>query len=290
MVPDLDAAVALVGTHPRVRAVTAAGDLVGADWAVGGQSERAVQPRRAGAGRRGRGASWPAPSTRAAELADRARRGPRRGAAPAPPTSRPRSPPGRPPTARAPPSPRSSPSSGPPPARRPPRPSGTSPPGSAPRGDLEQVAGRRSPGSSSGWPTPRPRRSRRSPRPRRATGCAPRSPPPARPRPRPGSPSAPRRSGPAPCTAGPSRCAARPARSAPPASGRPPPGSPGSGAPPWRPRVRADAETALAALATSLARAAAERDALAVGPQLRPRPSCSRSGPASARRPPTSTG
>ncbi|HEY0409980.1 MAG TPA: chromosome segregation protein SMC, partial [Candidatus Dormibacteraeota bacterium] len=39
VVPDLDAAVALVGTHPRVRAVTAAGDLVGADWAVGGQSE-----------------------------------------------------------------------------------------------------------------------------------------------------------------------------------------------------------------------------------------------------------
>ena len=39
VVPDLDAAVALVRTHPRVRAVTAAGDLVGADWAVGGQSE-----------------------------------------------------------------------------------------------------------------------------------------------------------------------------------------------------------------------------------------------------------
>ncbi len=38
LVPDLDAAVTLVGTHPRVRAVTAAGDLVGADWAVGGQA------------------------------------------------------------------------------------------------------------------------------------------------------------------------------------------------------------------------------------------------------------
>ncbi|TQN41831.1 condensin subunit Smc [Blastococcus colisei] len=39
LVPDLDAAVALVGAHPRVRAVTAAGDLVGADWAVGGQTD-----------------------------------------------------------------------------------------------------------------------------------------------------------------------------------------------------------------------------------------------------------
>src|SRR4051812_45525078 len=39
VVPDLDAAVTLVRTHPRVRAVTSAGDLVGADWAVGGQSE-----------------------------------------------------------------------------------------------------------------------------------------------------------------------------------------------------------------------------------------------------------
>ncbi|TFV89040.1 AAA family ATPase, partial [Blastococcus sp. CT_GayMR16] len=39
VVTDLDAAVAVVRTHPRVRAVTAAGDLVGADWAVGGQSE-----------------------------------------------------------------------------------------------------------------------------------------------------------------------------------------------------------------------------------------------------------
>ncbi|MCA0146526.1 chromosome segregation protein SMC [Blastococcus sp. LR1] len=37
LVADLDAAVALVRTHPRVRAVTAAGALLGADWAVGGQ-------------------------------------------------------------------------------------------------------------------------------------------------------------------------------------------------------------------------------------------------------------
>ena len=39
VVPDLDDAVALVGAHPRARAVTAAGDLVGADWAVGGQAD-----------------------------------------------------------------------------------------------------------------------------------------------------------------------------------------------------------------------------------------------------------
>jgi chromosome segregation protein len=39
LVSDLDAAVELVATHPRVRAVTAAGDLVGADWAVGGQTD-----------------------------------------------------------------------------------------------------------------------------------------------------------------------------------------------------------------------------------------------------------
>src|SRR6185312_257662 len=37
VVPGLDDAVALVRTHPRVRAVTATGDLVGADWSVGGQ-------------------------------------------------------------------------------------------------------------------------------------------------------------------------------------------------------------------------------------------------------------
>ncbi|MDP9391181.1 MAG: chromosome segregation protein SMC [Actinomycetota bacterium] len=39
LVPDLHGAVALVRTHPRVRAVTASGDLVGADWAVGGQAD-----------------------------------------------------------------------------------------------------------------------------------------------------------------------------------------------------------------------------------------------------------
>ncbi|GAA3174869.1 chromosome segregation protein SMC [Blastococcus jejuensis] len=38
VVPDLEAAVSLVRTHPRVRAVTAAGDLIGADWAAGGQA------------------------------------------------------------------------------------------------------------------------------------------------------------------------------------------------------------------------------------------------------------
>ncbi|NEK57512.1 chromosome segregation protein SMC [Geodermatophilus sabuli] len=38
VVPDLDTAAALVATHPRVRAVTADGDLVGADWSVGGQA------------------------------------------------------------------------------------------------------------------------------------------------------------------------------------------------------------------------------------------------------------
>ncbi|SEO89779.1 chromosome segregation protein SMC [Trujillonella endophytica] len=38
VVPTLDAATVLVGTHPRLRAVTAAGDLVGADWAAGGQA------------------------------------------------------------------------------------------------------------------------------------------------------------------------------------------------------------------------------------------------------------
>ncbi|SOC48642.1 condensin subunit Smc [Blastococcus aggregatus] len=39
LVPDLPAAVELVGTHPRVRAVTADGDLLGADWALGGQRD-----------------------------------------------------------------------------------------------------------------------------------------------------------------------------------------------------------------------------------------------------------
>ncbi|RBY86314.1 chromosome segregation protein SMC [Blastococcus sp. TF02A-30] len=39
LVPDLTAAVGLVRTHPRVRAVTAEGDLLGADWALGGQRD-----------------------------------------------------------------------------------------------------------------------------------------------------------------------------------------------------------------------------------------------------------
>jgi chromosome segregation protein len=39
LVDDLDAAVTLVSIHPRVRAVTAAGDLVGADWTLGGQTD-----------------------------------------------------------------------------------------------------------------------------------------------------------------------------------------------------------------------------------------------------------
>ena len=38
VVADLPAAVALVGVHPRVRAVTGGGDLLGADWSVGGQA------------------------------------------------------------------------------------------------------------------------------------------------------------------------------------------------------------------------------------------------------------
>ena len=38
VVADLDAARALVAAHPEVRAVTAAGDLLGADWAVGGSA------------------------------------------------------------------------------------------------------------------------------------------------------------------------------------------------------------------------------------------------------------
>ncbi|WP_448640602.1 chromosome segregation protein SMC [Geodermatophilus sp. URMC 63] len=38
VVPTLDDAATLVATHPRVRAVTADGDLVGADWATGGSA------------------------------------------------------------------------------------------------------------------------------------------------------------------------------------------------------------------------------------------------------------
>ena len=253
------------GTHPRVRAVTADGDLVGADWAVGGQRERALQPRGAGPGRRGRGRAGRAPSRgppssptelAAAREAARARsadveaalaarqaadrvavRGRRRAR-----RARRRRPIGR----------RRGRAARWPPACAPSRPS-----------SRRRLA---SPAWRSGWPRPRPRRSRRSPRPRSGTGCAPRSPPPGRPRPRRGSPSAPPRSGPARCTAAPSRCAARRGRSGPPASGPRPPGSPASGAPRSPRGCGPTPRRALAALATSLARAAAERDALAVRP------------------------
>ncbi|HZH22118.1 MAG TPA: chromosome segregation protein SMC, partial [Geodermatophilus sp.] len=70
VVPGLDAAVTLVGTHPRVRAVTADGDLVGSDWSVGGQSDAPsgleVRARVDDADR-----ELAAASARAAELADR---------------------------------------------------------------------------------------------------------------------------------------------------------------------------------------------------------------------------
>ena len=65
------------------------------------------------------------------------------------------------------------------------------------------------------------------------------------------------------CTAAPSRCVARPARSARRGNGRLPPGRPGSAGRRSPPRCVRDAETALAALATSVTRAAAERDAVA---------------------------
>ncbi|WNV74492.1 chromosome segregation protein SMC [Geodermatophilus sp. DSM 44513] len=70
VVPDLDAAVTLVTTHPRVRAVTGDGDLVGADWAVGGQADAPsgleVRARVEDAER-----ELAAASARAADLADR---------------------------------------------------------------------------------------------------------------------------------------------------------------------------------------------------------------------------
>jgi chromosome segregation protein len=69
VVPDLAAAVALVRTHPRVRAVTADGDLIGADWTVGGQVNAP-----SGLELRARvdeaGAELRAAAARAAELAD----------------------------------------------------------------------------------------------------------------------------------------------------------------------------------------------------------------------------
>jgi chromosome segregation protein len=70
LVAGLDAAVALVTAHPRVRAVTAEGDLLGADWAVGGQTDAPsnllVRARVDEAERELAGAV-----ARAAELADR---------------------------------------------------------------------------------------------------------------------------------------------------------------------------------------------------------------------------
>jgi chromosome segregation protein len=70
LVPDLAAAVRLVGAHPRVRAVTATGDLIGADWAVGGEGEQPgsleVRARVDEAA-----AESSAAAARAAELADR---------------------------------------------------------------------------------------------------------------------------------------------------------------------------------------------------------------------------
>ena len=128
-------------THPRVRAVTAAGDLVGADWAVGGQSEAPSSLVRSGRGSTRPRPSWPRPPRAAAELADElaaAREA-------APPAVRRRRRRARGPAGRRP-HPvrgrrRSSPSWARPPGRRPPRPSGTWPPGCAPSRPCEQVAG-----------------------------------------------------------------------------------------------------------------------------------------------------
>ncbi|MGY1660487.1 chromosome segregation protein SMC [Geodermatophilus sp. SYSU D00705] len=70
VVHGLDDAVALVRTHPRVRAVTADGDVVGADWSVGGSANAPsgleVRARVDEAGR-----ELTAAAARAAELADR---------------------------------------------------------------------------------------------------------------------------------------------------------------------------------------------------------------------------
>ncbi|WP_029432897.1 chromosome segregation protein SMC [Blastococcus sp. URHD0036] len=69
VVSDLAAASAFVSTHPRARAVTADGDLVGADWAAGGQADAPtgleVRARVEEAGRR-----LAAAAARAATLAD----------------------------------------------------------------------------------------------------------------------------------------------------------------------------------------------------------------------------
>ena len=110
----------------------------------------------------------------------------------------------------------------------------------------------------------------RGPRP----AAAPWSPPPGRARSRRGWPSAPRRSGPARCTAGPSRCAGRPRQErGRPRAGRRRASRRARGARGRRRRARGR-RGALTVLGASLARAAAERDAL--GAPGRPaRPSCS---------------
>ena len=68
------------------------------------------------------------------------------------------------------------------------------------------------------------------------------------------------------------------------------PGGPGAGCRRGRRACATTPRRALAALAASLARAAAERDALRRRRERPRRPSCSRSARASGRRPPTSTG
>ena len=216
VVADLDAARDLVATRPDVRAVTADGDLLGADWADGGsagapsllevqaavdeadarlrEAEPAVRGLRGRAGR-GRGRRDAA-------------RGRRRGRAR--PAARVRR--------RTPPSPSSSAGSAPA-ARRPRRrPSGW--PGPRRRGRGPRAG--RWPGCPT-WRTgcPPPRRSRptRSPSTAERDGLRRRRARPGRPRWRPGSPSAPARSGSGRCPAGPTSCCGRPRRARHPGAG-----------------------------------------------------------------------
>ena len=263
VVPDLDAAVALVRTHPRVRAVTAAGDLVGADWAVGGQSEApsnlvvrarvdeaeeelaAAAARAAIAGRRARRRPRGGRPLRSAEVdaALAARQAADRGRSAVAARAR------RARVRRR--------------GRPPPRPSGTSPPGCGPsrRSSRSQAvavragaaagrgrgrAGRG--GALDGGARPAARRGRGGP----AGGDR-------------GAARRPHRRGAGPRAARPGRVAAPPGPPGarrPGAGGRGPRGSRSAGRPSPR-GVRSDAETALAALATSLTRAAVERDAAA---------------------------
>ena len=256
---------------------------VGADWAVGGQPNAPVGPGGAGPGRRGRAPSCTGAVGAGRRAGRRAGRGPRDRPRALGRRRRRRRPRGRPPT-----------------ARRSAVAAELAELGAAARSAAAEAERHRAARvraeqalragaagarrrSSSGWPTPRRRRSRRSPPPRSATGCAPRSPPPGRPRPRHGSPSAPPRSAPVRCTAGPSRCAARPGRSAPPASAPRRPGSPGS------------AGAAVAARRACRRRAGARRARRRRSPARPPsgtrspppapprRPSCSRSAPGSGR-------